>query len=80
MKVIGKWSKTKDYIRVIIPKIRKVGNKKYPYSARYLVNDDAPLSPKEQIEDIERDLSKELKMHIKLIPTTARGGGDIMEV
>lgn len=79
MKVIGKWSKSKGNIKVIIPGIRRVGNKKYPYSAKYLVNDDAPLSPKEQIADVEQDLSKELKLHIKLIPTTSRGG-DILEV
>jgi hypothetical protein len=79
MKVIGKWSRIKGNINVTIPKIRKVGGKRYPLKAKYLYGDDDPLPLKDQIEDVENDLSKELSMKIKLISTSSRGG-DIMEV
>jgi hypothetical protein len=75
MKVIGKWSRAKGNIKVNIPKVRKVGGKLYPYISEYLGDPDDPFSPIE----VEKDIMAELKLKVKLVPTSSRGG-EIREV
>jgi hypothetical protein len=75
MKVIGKWSRAKGDLIVNIPKIRKVGGKRYPYKSKYLGYPDDPVSPAE----VEQDILVELKLKVKLVPTSPRGG-EIREV
>lgn len=75
MKIIGKWSKSKGNIKVNIPGIRTVGNKKYPYISEYLGDEDNPFST----IDIEKDIYAEYKLKVKLMPKSSRGG-DIVEV
>ncbi len=75
MKVIGKWSKSKGDITINIPKIRKVGNKRYPLKVKYLGSEEHPLI----LTDIEKDLSFEYKVKAKLITKSTRGG-DVVEM
>jgi hypothetical protein len=77
MKVIGKYSVAKEDIVVTIPKIRKVGNKLYPYKSKYLGGgEDGYILTR---SDVEKDIYAVLKIKVKLVSKNSRGG-DIVEV
>lgn len=77
MKIIGKWSRAKGNISVNIPNMRRVGNKWYPYQSKYLgdIEEGYTVTP----IDVEKDIYAVLKIKVKLIPKSSRGG-DIVEV
>jgi|WetSurMetagenome_2_1015567.scaffolds.fasta_scaffold69404_8 hypothetical protein len=68
---IGTYSKKKEpwghSISVTVSKARRVGGRTYPYKSKYLGED---------VEDIQDDLRKELKIegHVRLVSSSARGG------
>lgn len=73
-KKVGTWSKTKGSIMVYLPGFRTVAGRKKPYKTKYIGDPDDPFPP----AAVERDLSVEFKISIKLKPTSPRGGDIIL--
>lgn len=70
MKQIGTWSRSNGNILINIPKMRKVGNKKYPIKSKYLGEIEYPFPAIE----VEQDLKAEYGLNVKLVATSIRGG------
>jgi len=77
MKVIGKYSVSKEDIIVTIPKMFRVGSKWYPYKSKYLGDIENGYTVTKT--DVEKDIYAVLKIKVKLVTKNSRGG-DIVEV
>lgn len=68
---VGKYSRAKGNITMIVPKGRRVGGKSLTYKVKLLGEPDDPVPVHTAESEIRKDLANS---KIALIPTSPRGG------
>jgi hypothetical protein len=68
---IGRYSRAKGNLTMIVPKGRRVNGRSVPYKVKILGDPDDPIPISEGQVEIRKDLENN---KITLVPTSSRGG------